>query len=233
VIEDAACAIGSQYFGQRIGMPHSLLACFSFHPRKVLTTGEGGMVTTAEQAVADRLKRLRQHAMSASDVARHNSRSVVFESYDEVGFNYRMTDIQAALGIVQLGRVEGFVSRRRALAERYSNQLAQLGWLITPAEPRGCRHNFQSYMARLQPDAPISRDSLMQELLDRGVSSRRGVMAAHREAPYYDPKWDRLLPHTNLAADGSIILPLFHQMTEHQQDYVIESICEAGSGSRL
>lgn len=224
VIEDAACAIGSVYQDQRIGLPHSFLACFSFHPRKILTTGEGGMITTSDEPVANRLRHLRQHAMTTSDLARHKSQTVMTESYDELGYNYRMTDIQAALGLVQLRRVDGFLARRRSLAARYSEELAKFGWLIPPHEPAGCRHNFQSYMARIRPDAPISRDALMQGLLDLGVSTRRGIMACHREAPYRDPKWDRELHQTNAVTDESIILPLFHQMTEEQQTYVIECI---------
>jgi perosamine synthetase len=229
VVEDAACAIGSAYQCQHIGMPHAYLACFSFHPRKILTTGEGGMITTSDEKTAERLKRLRQHAMTTSDVARHSSQSVLVESYDEVGFNYRMTDMQAAIGTVQLGRVDNFVARRRMLAERYSRHLSELGWLVPPHEPAGCRHNFQSYMVRLRAGAPVSRDTLMQALLDRGISTRRGIMATHREAPYRDSRWDKLLPQTNAVADESIILPLFYQMTEGDQNYVIDSIGEIGS----
>jgi perosamine synthetase len=232
VIEDAACAIGSVYKGQRIGAPHSLMACFSFHPRKILTTGEGGMITTPDDALATRLKRLRQHAMNTSDLARHRSQKVVLESYDEVGYNFRMTDMQAAVGLIQLGRVEGFIERRRAFAARYTEALLKLGWLIPPSEAAGCRHNFQSYMARLTKDAPVGRDQLMQLLLDRGISTRRGIMAAHREAPYRDPRWDRELPDTNAAADECIILPLFHQMTEEEQEFVIESVREIGAVAR-
>ena len=234
VIEDAACAIGSAYQGQRIGLPHAFMACFSFHPRKILTTGEGGMLTTSDEKVAIRLRSLRQHAMTTSDLTRHKSQTVMAEHYDEVGYNYRMTDMQAALGLVQLGRVDGFLARRRTMAERYSEELARLGWIVPPHEPSDRRHNYQSYMARLRADAPISRDGLMQGLLDRGISSRRGVMAAHREIPYRDHNWDELLPQTNAVADDSIILPLFHQMTEEQQSYVIECIKEIGiaGGSR-
>jgi perosamine synthetase len=232
VIEDAACAIGSVYQGQRIGLPHSFVACFSFHPRKILTTGEGGMLTTSDEKVAIRLRHLRQHAMTTSDLTRHKSQTVMSESYDEVGYNYRMTDVQAALGVVQLGRVDGFVARRRSLAARYSAELARLGWLMPPYEPSDRRHNFQSYMARLRPDAPVSRDALMQGLLDRGVSTRRGVMASHREAPYRDPRWDKQLSQTNAVTDESIILPLFHQMSEEQQTYVIECIREIGTAVR-
>lgn len=232
VIEDAACAIGSVYRGQRIGQPHAYLACFSFHPRKILTTGEGGMITTADDHVATRLRQLRQHAMTASDLTRHQSNRVVIEHYDEVGYNFRMTDLQGAIGLVQLGRVEGFIQRRRTFAARYSEELARLGWLIPPFEPEGLRHNFQSYMVRLKKDAPVTRDALMQALLDRGISTRRGIMAAHREAPYRDPRWDRELPETDKATDECIVLPLFHQMTDDDQAYILESIRDIGSGSR-
>jgi perosamine synthetase len=229
VVEDAACAIGSQYFGRRIGAPHGDLACFSFHPRKILTTGEGGMITTGDAAVAARLRGLRQHAMSVSDVARHSARQITFETYGEVGYNYRMTDLQAAMGLVQLGRLDDLLARRRYLAARYSERLRPLGWLKPPAEPEGIHHNFQSYLVRLTPDAPIGRDALMQELLDRGISTRRGIMAIHREAPYQNRRWEASLPETNSATDSTVILPLFYQMTDDEQDYVIDVIAEIAS----
>jgi dTDP-4-amino-4,6-dideoxygalactose transaminase len=229
VIEDAACAIGSVYHGQRIGRPHAYLACFSFHPRKILTTGEGGMITTSNEKLAMRIRQLRQHAMSASDLARHQSQKVVIEKYDEVGYNFRMTDLQAAIGLVQLGRVEGFIERRRAFAARYNEALLNIGWIMPPSEPLECRTNFQAYMARLTKDAPISRDNLMQELLDRGISTRRGIMATHREAPHRDARWDRELTETNAAANECIILPLFHQMTDEDQEFVIDSIRKIGA----
>jgi dTDP-4-amino-4,6-dideoxygalactose transaminase len=222
VVEDAACAIGSEYKGQRIGKPHTPVACFSFHPRKILTTAEGGMLTTNDGELAARMRRLRQHAMSVSDLARHSSSRVVIEHYDEIGYNYRMTDLQAALGLVQLQRLDKMLGRRRELAERYSRRLSTLGWLVTPCEPADCRHNFQSYMMRLTGDAPLTRDALMQELLDHGVSSRRGIMAIHRELPYHDPATDARLPETNLAADTTVILPLFYEMREEEQEYVID-----------
>jgi dTDP-4-amino-4,6-dideoxygalactose transaminase len=231
VVEDAACAVGSEYFGRRIGAPHGDLACFSFHPRKVLTTGEGGMITTSDSAVAGRLRRLRQHAMSVPDAVRHGASQVVIETYDEVGYNYRMTDMQAAVGLIQLRRLDDFLARRRSLAVRYSEWLRPLGWLSPPQEPEGCRHNFQSYMVRLRPQARIRREILMQALLERGVSTRRGVMAIHREPPFQDPRWESKLPETSAATDETIILPLFHQMTEEDQDYVIESICDIGNKS--
>jgi dTDP-4-amino-4,6-dideoxygalactose transaminase len=233
VIEDAACAIGSVHKGKRIGAPHAWMACFSFHPRKILTTGEGGMITTNDDKVAERLRPLRQHAMTVSDVARHNAKSVVLESYDEVGYNFRMTDMQAAIGLVQLSRVEGFIERRRAFAARYTSELAKLGWLIPPAEPEGLRHNYQSYMVRLTKDAPVGRDALMQRLLDHGIATRRGIMATHREAPYRAARWDRELPATNAATDECIIFPLFHQMSEQEQAFVLDAIRTVGSSRSL
>jgi perosamine synthetase len=224
VIEDAACAIGAEYHGQRIGRPHSSMACFSFHPRKILTTGEGGMITTSDSDTAARLRRMRQHAMNVSDLSRHSANKVVFESYDEIGYNYRMTDLQAALGLVQLERLPEMFARRQALAMRYSTRLAMIPWLIVPSEPKNCRHNFQSYMVRLLDDAPISRDELMQQMLKRGVSSRRGIMAIHREQPYRDAKWEEFLPMTNVVTDTAIVLPLFFEMTEEDQDYVIDCL---------
>ena len=224
LIEDAACAIGSEYVGDKIGLPHSRLACFSFHPRKILSTGEGGMITTNDGELAIRLRRLRQHGMSTSDLARHGATRIAFESYDELGYNYRMTDLQAAIGLEQLRRLDGMLARRRHLASRYSAELSKVPWLQPPVEPAGYRHNYQSYMVRLKADAPMTRDEVMQSLLDSGISTRRGIMASHREAPYADKDWSKLLPETERATHETMILPLFHLMTEEEQDYVIDCV---------
>lgn len=232
-LEDAACAIGSAYDGHLLGGQHSFLACFSFHPRKILTTGEGGMITTSNEEVARRLRRLRQHAMSVSDVARHGSKEVVIEAYDELGYNYRMTDLQAAVGLVQLGRMNEFLERRRYLASRYTEKLSEFSWVLPPFQPEYATPNFQSYMVRLTSNAPVRRDALMQSMLERGVSTRRGIMASHREPPYRDTKWDSRLPESNAAADECLILPLFHQMNEEEQNFVIDSIREIASGIAL
>jgi perosamine synthetase len=224
VIEDAACAIGSEYDGKLIGKPLGTMACFSFHPRKILTTGEGGMITTSDAKLAERLRRLRQHAMSLSDVVRHNAKQISSETYDEVGFNFRMTDMQAAIGIAQLGRLGDLLKRRRYLAARYTRALQNLPWLQTPMAPLNCRHNYQSYMVRLVGDFAAKRDAIMQELLQKNISTRRAIMAIHRELPYRSERWDHSLPQTNLATDTGLILPLFHQMTESNQDYIIEAL---------
>jgi len=210
-----------------------LMACFSFHPRKILTTGEGGMITTEDSDTAARLRRMRQHAMNVSDLARHSANKIVFESYDEIGYNYRMTDLQAAVGLVQLDRLPEMLNRRRSLAERYSERLSAIPWLIIPGEPGNCRHNYQSYMVRLRSDAPLTRDDLMQELLLQGVSSRRGIMAIHRERPYRDSKWEVRLPFTNQVTETALVLPLFHEMTEEEQDRVIEYLEAIGQSRRV
>ena len=185
VIEDAACAIGSEirHGGewQRIGRPHGLVACFSFHPRKLLSTGDGGMLTTADPALDRRFRLLRQHGMSVPDAVRHASPQVIFEEYPELGFNYRMTDIQAAIGRVQVARLSSIVARRRELAAWYSAALPRIPGIAVPVEPEWARTNWQTYAVRLL-DADQRR--VMQHMLDEGVATRRGVMNAHREAAY-------------------------------------------------
>ena len=224
IIEDAACAIGSGYNNELIGRPIGRMACFSFHPRKILTTGEGGMITTDEDELAERLRRLRQHAMSLSDVARHNARTIATETYDEVGYNYRMTDMQAAIGLVQLDRLPGFLARRRALAARYTQALQSLPWLECPTVPANCEHNYQSYMLRLTDGTPGMRDSIMQTLLEQNISTRRSIMAIHREAPYRSTHWEASLSVTNRITETGFILPLYHEMTEEDQDRVVHAL---------
>lgn len=226
LIEDAACAIGAEYEGTLVGKPVGDCACFSFHPRKILTTGEGGMITTQDPETAGRLRRLRQHAMSVSDVTRHHARQIVTETYDEAGFNFRMTDVQASIGIAQLDKLGGFLDRRRFLAQRYTKALAQVPWLVTPHVPLNCRHNYQSYMVRVIDSVIAERDTIMQRLLERNISTRRGIMAIHRERPYRTAWWDKVLPQTCLASAAGIILPLYHEMTEETQDYVIETLAK-------
>jgi dTDP-4-amino-4,6-dideoxygalactose transaminase len=162
--------------------------------------------------------------MSLSDVVRHNAKQVSSETYDEVGYNFRMTDMQAAIGITQLGRLSDFLKRRRYLAARYTEALEKLPWLKTPVVPHNCRHNYQSYMVRIVDGSMAKRDAIMQELLEKNISTRRAIMAIHREQPYRSTHWDHGLAQTNLATDTGLILPLFHQMTESDQDYIIEAL---------
>jgi len=222
IVEDAACAIGAELGGRPIGS-HSDLVVFSFHPRKVITTGEGGMVMARSPQHAARIRRLREHGMSVSAADRHASQRVVLEQYLEVGFNYRMTDIQAAVGLVQLGRLDAVVERRRSLAARYHERLAGLPGVRLVDDPPHGRANFQSMWVLLPGDFPMPRDELLQYLLDRGVSARRGIMASHLEPAYAGAPHDGLPVTERITAD-SLILPLFHEMTDTDHDRVVEAL---------
>jgi dTDP-4-amino-4,6-dideoxygalactose transaminase len=228
IVEDAACAIGAAYKERPIGSLDSL-ACFSLHPRKVITTGEGGMIAVRDPAVADRLRRLRAHGMDMSDLARHSARDVAFEAYPERGFNARMTDMQGALGLCQLQALDWILERRRLLAMRYTTALEKIPHLEPPYDPPYATRTWQSYCVRIGPGAPIGRTELMRRLLHDGISTRRGVMAIHEEASYADPSEigrRAALPHTEAAARETLMLPLFPDLTEEQQDYVIERLAE-------
>jgi dTDP-4-amino-4,6-dideoxygalactose transaminase len=243
LVEDAACAIGSdvRVGGEwaPVGRPHGDAACFSFHPRKLVTTGDGGMVTTRDAVIDARLRALRHHGMSVSDLARHASDRVTFETYPTLGFNFRMTDVQGAVGRVQLARLPAMLARRRAQVARYNSLFASIPGLGLPSVPEYARPNWQTYTVRL----PEGRDqkAVMQSMLDAGVATRRGVMCAHREAAYPRDTWtcgtspacDRRsescphLPHSEAAQDHTIAIPLFDGLTDDDQSRVAEALASA------
>lgn len=237
VIEDAACASGSEILWdgewQKIGRPHGDIACFSFHPRKVITTGDGGMLTTANADYDRKFRLWRQHSMDVTDTVRHGSRQVIYESYPELGYNYRMTDMQAAVGRVQLTRLPALILRRRQLADLYTDILGDIPWLETPTEPAWARTNWQSYCIKLPPW--LDQRDTMQVLLDNGISTRRGIMNTHREAAYSEPTSHRVsgkLTHSIAAQEGAIILPLFAQMTDEEVLFVTDILHPICSGRR-
>jgi dTDP-4-amino-4,6-dideoxygalactose transaminase len=221
LVEDAACAIGASHRSRPIGSLGPL-ACFSFHPRKVITTGEGGMIAVHDPEVADRLRRLRQHAMDVSDLARHSATDIVVESYPERGWNARMTDMQATLGLCQLELLDGVLEDRRRLAERYTAALERIPLLEPPYEPDYVTRTWQSYAVKLRPGVPLSRTELQRSLLRDGIATRRGVTAIHAERAYSDRGF--LLPHTDACARDALLLPLFADLPDEQQDYVIERL---------
>jgi dTDP-4-amino-4,6-dideoxygalactose transaminase len=229
VIEDAACAVGALYRGRPAGAT-APIATFSFHPRKILTTGEGGMIVTPDADVAARLRRLREHGMNLGAAQRHAARQPVIERYTEVGFNYRMTDVQAAIGLVQLGKLDQMVVRRRLLAARYQDLLAGIPGIATISDPDYGLTNFQSFWIMLPPAFPVGRSELLRLLARAGVSARRGIMAAHLEPAYADQPCPPLAVTERVTA-GSVILPLFHELTEAQQDRVV-SVIRAAAGRR-
>lgn len=226
VVEDAACAIGSeiewQGEWQRIGRPHGDVACFSFHPRKVVSTGDGGMITTSNPEFDKKFRLLRQHAMSVPDTVRHGSNRVIFEAYPEIGFNYRMTDIQAAVGREQLRRLPTIVRERRELADAYRALLSKVPELEAPFEPSWARSNWQSYCLRLPSDC--DQRAVMQSMLDAQVSTRRGIMCSHREAAYAASSEHYRLPQSEAAQDHCILLPLYSGLTEGEQVHVVEAL---------
>ena len=235
LVEDAACAIGSEVRWnnrwERIGKPHGDIACFSFHPRKVITTGDGGMITTGSSEWDKQFRLWRQHGMSVPDTVRHAAKEVVFESHPVLGYNYRLTDIQAAVGREQLTRLPEIIERRRSLGRRYLQLLAEIRGIGLPEEPSWARSNWQSFCIRLPGEC--DQRTVMQKMLDAGIATRRGVMCAHREPAYVREPWacaasrsgcDRPpgLGESEKAQDQAIILPLFHQMTEKDQDRVAD-----------
>jgi dTDP-4-amino-4,6-dideoxygalactose transaminase len=249
VVEDAACAAGSELRvadeWHRIGRPHGDVACFSFHPRKVLTTGDGGMLTTRSAEWDRRFRLWRQHSMTVPDSARHLSREVVIEQYSELGFNYRLTDLQAAIGREQLKRLPDIVQRRRALADRYRALLADIPGITLPHEPDWARSNWQSYCIILPPRC--DQRLVMQSMLDAGIATRRGVMSAHREPAYAAEPWRcaggagrcTCLPGSCDAlgcseetTDRGLILPLYVGMTDADQARVAGALADAVATSR-
>ncbi|MBI4041064.1 MAG: DegT/DnrJ/EryC1/StrS family aminotransferase [Deltaproteobacteria bacterium] len=220
LIEDAACAIGAIYRHKKIGS-FSDLTCFSLHARKIITTGEGGMITSFNPKFVEQLKCIRSHGMSLSDAERHRSQKILLEEYHALGFNYRLSDLQAALGISQLHRIEDIISKRIYLAKRYDDAFKNVAEITTPPVPSFVRHTYQSYNIRLNQREPSFRDKLMQALASKKIMTRR-IMAIH-QTPLYAKTCDKL-PNTEMAVKNCLLLPIYPQMTLDEQDYVIDTL---------
>jgi dTDP-4-amino-4,6-dideoxygalactose transaminase len=220
VVEDAACGAGSTFDGRPVGATAEI-AAWSFHPRKLLTTGEGGMLTTTREDWATRARQLREHAMSVSAADRHASVLPPAEEYAEVGYNYRMTDLQAAVGLVQLGRLPAIVARRREIAARYQAAIADIPGLRAVRDPQHGTSNFQSFWVEVEPEYPTDREGLLAALARADISARRGIMAAHLQPAYRDVVIPGGLPNTERLTNHTLILPVFHALTEAEQDRVI------------
>ncbi len=228
VIEDAACAAGSEISFdvgktfEKIGRPHGHAACFSFHPRKVMTTGEGGMITTNDEDIWRKVKLLRHHGMDLSDVQRHESRLVQMEQYVTTAFNYRMTDVQAAMGLEQLKKLPALVERRRSIVGAYRKALADVDCLSLPEEGAGIHTNWQSCPVRVGEGAARTRDEIMQWLLDKDIATRPGIMNAHLEEPYQNKMWH--LPNSETARAETIILPVYHTLSDKGIEFIVEQL---------
>ncbi|MEW6096956.1 MAG: DegT/DnrJ/EryC1/StrS family aminotransferase [bacterium] len=227
VIEDAACGIGTKYKGKPVGT-FGDAGCFSFHPRKSVTTGEGGMITTDDSGIAEKVKMLRDHGASVSDIERHKKGEFTLPEYNLVGYNYRMTDIQGALGIAQMKKLELILERRRELAQRYNEALKDISWISLPWEMTGYHHTYQSYVLLINDDAPVLRDDLALRLINKGISVRQGTHAVHTLG-YYRQKYNiepADFPASLKAHNQSLTLPLYFNMSAEEQNYVIDALKE-------
>lgn len=227
IIEDAACAAGAAYKGRPAGTLGKI-AAFSFHPRKSITTGEGGMVTTDDDALAERVSRARNHGASVSEEQRHRGpRPYILPDFDMLGYNYRMTDLQGAVGFVQLGRLDGFIDERAQWADWYRRELADLSWLRTPEEPAGWRHGWQSFTTYIdEAKAPLARNAIMDRLEQRGIATRPGTHAVHMLG-YYRERFGLRpddFPGARDCDRQSMSIPLHNRMSADDYAYVVEAL---------
>jgi dTDP-4-amino-4,6-dideoxygalactose transaminase len=223
VIEDAACALGARYKGRAIGSG-SRLVCFSFHPRKAVTTAEGGAIATNDPTLAEQARMLRSHGASVSAETRHQSKTMIFEQYVDVGYNYRMSDVHAAIGIEQMKRLAHILDRRRELAQIYTDVFTSSEWIIPPRVPPEHNHAYQTYAIQLHEQCPTPRDTVIQKMADHGVSCRRGIPPVHLE-PYFIERFGQMrLPVTEQVSARTLFLPLYPQMTREEQEYVIDHL---------
>jgi dTDP-4-amino-4,6-dideoxygalactose transaminase len=236
VIEDSACALGAMIGNKHQGT-FGNPSCLSFHPRKSITTGEGGMILTDNGELAARLKGLRSHGASASEVTRHVNHGFLLPAFDDIGYNYRMTDIQAAMGLAQMEKFDFILDIRRKKAARYNELLSGIDWLTTPIEPVGYLHTYQSYVCMLRfegltsTEGGVKRDKILSDLADKGIATRQGTHASHTLECYqklYSIDTEAL-PNSYACDRLSLTLPLYVQMTDDEQDYVVEQLKEAYS----
>jgi len=227
IIEDAACASGSGYKGRSAGSL-GIAAAFSFHPRKSITTGEGGMVTTNSKELAEKLKSLRNHGASVSEEERHHGpQPYILPDFNLLGFNYRMTDLQGAVGIVQLSKLDGFIKQRRGWANYYTQELGGIPWLHTPFVPEGYRHGWQAYVCYVDEiKSPMPRNEIMKRLYSKGIHTRPGTHAVPMLG-YYRRQFgftaDRF-PGARDCDRYSMAIPLHNRMTAKDYEYVVKTL---------
>ena len=223
LIDDAATALGSRYDGRPVG-GHGVPTCYSFHPRKMITTGEGGMLVLDDAAKAERARVLRSTGASVSDLERHKAKGAVFQHYDEAGYNYRMTDIQAAIGLVQLTKLDAMLAQRAAQARAYGELLAEIEHVEPPYVPAYAEPAWSSYCIRLRASAPVSADEVVRRMATRNVSCRRGIAPLHHEPYFVEQQAGLVLPHTEAAARETMFLPIYPGLTSGQQEQVVRAL---------
>jgi perosamine synthetase len=231
LIEDGACSLGASSRGERVG-GIAAPTCFSFHPRKMITTGEGGMITTNNAELAEEARILRATGASISDLERHKAKGVLVQHYDAAGYNYRMTDLQAAIGIVQMKKLPLMLEQRTAQARFYDQAFAALDEIILPWVPPTSAHAYSSYMIRFRPESRIDRDVVLRKMAERGVSCRIGIQPLHHE-PFYQERYTGVrFPVTEEAAQSTLFLPIFPGLSEDDQTRVVAELKDAIRGSR-
>lgn len=223
VIEDGATSFGATYKGRRVGGLGEP-TCFSFHPRKMITTGEGGMITTDDAELAGKARMLRATGASISDLERHKAKGVLVQQYSAVGYNYRLTDMQAALGLVQLKRIGAMLDMRTQQARRYDQALQEMPELAPPFVPEGTTHAYSSYLITLRPECPVGQQEMLHLMAENGISCRIGIQPLHLEPFYKSLYGDLRFPVTEDVARRTVFLPIFPGMTEEEQDRVINSL---------
>ena len=221
IIEDAACAIGSIYDHKKyIGNPVGDTVCFSFHPRKVITTGDGGMVTSNNKKIIENIKSLRNHGMNIDPYKRKSSNKYYFDVHIDNGYNYRLTDIQAAMGVEQLARIDEIVDERRKLGDIYKNELSTIKGISTFENEKGNLTNWQSFPINI-----LTRQNskqLVRYLYDRGIFSKRGVMNSHEEPPYIEQSWN--LKNSEYLLNKTVLLPMYNGLTKKDIKFVCEKV---------
>ena len=227
LIEDGACAAGSAYKGVPAG-GLGLMGCFSFHPRKSITTGEGGMITTNDDALAEKLQILRNHGASISEEQRHHgAQPYILPDFNVLGYNYRMTDLQGALGCVQLKKLDSFIDERSKWANYYEQQLSSIEWIKTPSFTSDFKHGWQSYVLLIDEEkSPITRNQIMEKLQELGISTRPGTHAVHMLG-FYKEKYNiqaEDYPGAQIANDKSISIPLHNRMVKEDYQYIVNAI---------
>ncbi|MFZ1424627.1 MAG: DegT/DnrJ/EryC1/StrS family aminotransferase, partial [Saprospiraceae bacterium] len=227
IIEDGACAAGAHYKSRPAGGLGDI-ACFSFHPRKSVTTGEGGMLTTQDDALAEHLNKLRNHGASLSEEQRHKGpKPYILPEFTMVGYNYRMTDLQGAVGLVQLKKLESFIAYRNQWAQYYSQALKDINWIRTPGLPANMKHGWQSYVLWIDESrSPVSRNALMEYLQEQGIATRPGTHAVHMLDYYrrtYNIKSEDY-PIAKIADQQSMSIPLHNLMKQEDFEYIANKI---------
>ena len=227
IVEDAACAAGAAFRGAPAGGLGDA-AAFSFHPRKSVTTGEGGMVTTNDPELAEMMARMRNHGASVSEEQRHaGPRPYLLPDFNLLGFNYRMTDLQGAVGLVQLDKLDRFIAERQVQAGRYRDGLQRLGWLRMPRFGDG-DHAWQAFVTYVDPEtAPLPRNALMERLQAAGISTRPGTHAVHMLG-YYRDRFGLSPDDFPCARDcdaNTMAIPLHNRLSQEDHQYVIDTLC--------